>query len=96
METGPDHRTGLCVLAATEIAIIECPQGSKNKKTELSFFLLGEVAAAEIWEQGQHRGCRCQRTPGQLHLFFIHFGIFSKTEVEVFILGPYIDLNKCP
>lgn len=94
METSPDHRTGLCILAATEIATIKFPQGSKNKKTELSSFSQGEVAAAEVWEQGQRRGCRCQRVPGQLHLFFIRFGIFSKTEVEVSILGPYVDLNK--
>jgi len=93
-ETGPDHRTGLCILAANEIAIIESPQGSTNKKIELSLFPPAEVAAAEIWEQGQRRGCRCLRVLGQLPLFFVCFGIFSKTEVEVSVWGPYVDLNK--
>lgn len=62
METSPEHRTGLWILAATEIAIMESPQGNKNKRTQVSFCNPGEAAAAEIWEQGQQeapgvRGC---------------------------------------
>lgn len=52
-ETSPEERTSLCILAATEIAIMDSPQGNRNKRTEVSFFNPGEAAAAEIWEQWQ-------------------------------------------
>lgn len=49
METSPEHRTGLSILAATEIAIRGSPQENKNKRTEVTFFNPGRAAAAEIF-----------------------------------------------
>lgn len=93
-ETSPDPRTGLCILAATEITIIKSPQGSKNKKTELSFYFPGINCCSRGLGAGAAQRLRGSGVLGQLLLFVIRFGSFSKTEVEVPILGPRVDLNK--
>lgn len=48
METGPDHRTGLCILAALKLLLLSLCKEAKPKRLNYLFYTLGEVAAAEI------------------------------------------------